>query len=155
MGIENEFGIGPYEEELIADLFREADLRYKAGEGSIAEHFAEFSNRFGGLNFQVIETVLRRKKLHSHLLAVPSYPIEKSNPHIMVVDFDDLENGIVTKVPFVACVFPTAAERAEFAKEAEIPFNPQVNLQNLRRAGIYYQRPEFTYKGPPSSRGLN
>lgn len=156
MSIENEFEINPSQAAAIAEHFREADLKMRAGLGTLDEKYAEHAIAFGGLNFAVLENVFRTHGLSAHFLAVPSHVIEKSNPQVMIIDFNDMFfRQKETRKPFVALVFPNAAELRGFVDGFSIPYNPRENLKKLRQAGVFTQRPEFVYRGTPETRRMN
>lgn len=156
MSTESEFSIDPYEAAAIADLFREADRKFKEGRGTLDEMYAGYAMAFGGLDFARLEYAFRMHGLNAHFLAVPSGPVEKAHPQVMIIDFSDMFfYQRETKRPFVALAFPNADELRGFVDAYSIPYNPIQNLRNLRQAGVFTQRRGFSYQGTPETRAMN
>jgi hypothetical protein len=95
--------------------------------------FTRIKPRYG-IYFAEIEKLCREYELTAHFLAVPTYLSLENNPSYIVVD----ANGKGIFRPFLAlCCEYGLGQLHEIAQEAEIPYEKETNLLNLKRAGMY------------------
>jgi hypothetical protein len=150
MNLESEFGIDPRKAAAIADHFREGDFRRKSDLEGLTPFMQRYIDKFGPLNFAVLEKIFRDNDFTTYHLAIPARLVEPSNPHIIVADYNDMFlEGKITPRPFVAITYSGLEDVRQAARSHGFAYNPERNLKQLVHAGGYVPRPGIRFDSNP------
>lgn len=142
MNLESDFGIDAKQSAAIADYFRVADTGYaldsKAFDLSIMGGYQE---RFGDLNFAVLETIFREMDFFTYHLAIPTEVVASKKPELIAVNVNQQLRGAYVEMPFAAMRFPTKDGMLRAASSMGIIYDKKQNLKNLGLAGVLVERP--------------
>lgn len=142
MNLETEFGIDAKKEAALVDFFRQADTRFPQDRTVLTPLIGGgYQKIFGQLNFAALEFIFREHQLNTHLLAIKTSLVEPQNPHVMVVDVNDVLKGVYTRRPYVAIAFASLDEIVVGARAHGFTYNADTNLNHLKIAGVYAPRP--------------
>src|SRR6185369_8787578 len=139
MNLESEFGIDPKKAAAIADHFREADQQQIGdNEGAFKGILRTYRKKFGDVNIAALEQIFRDNNFNTHFLAVPSDLVKALLPIQRVVDVNDMleRRPAPRSKPFAFVVYPSLALLKLSAAHGGINYDPEVNMEQLRNAGM-------------------